>query len=433
MKDQEHLQFCLYQIEQKLGWGESKSWKENEFLRLSEIVYKETEISISSHTLKRLYGKIKYKEDYNPQRATKDALAKYIGFSDWIAYQKHYDEEIHNEPEMKIKHFEKRKKIKFGIIVTGLLLLLLLTPWSVVMKTLINQKDNGSFSFHTSDTLATVPHTVSVNYNIENVASDSVFLDFNFEHPVTGPEIKKLDKQRSNYNYTYQIPGYYKITLNTQGQELASKKILVASDDWFSFYFSEDKQDLWLNNQIKSSRKNGYLYYSPESLISNGLDINSVFYVNHRFFKQFDIDGDNFEMNLRFKNSKETAGITCFDFVLTLYCEKEISHIKLMEMGCSSYSGVKVGELEINGVDEDLTALTFDPTCWNNLDVVVKENTIQVLMNKKLVLSRSYKGSNGNIVGIEQKFKGTGMLDYISLTDLDTQKEYFDDFDDGEK
>lgn len=430
MKGQKRLQYCLDQIEQKLVWGKSQSWKETDFLNLSELIYNETEISISPHTLKRLFGKIKYNEHYNPQRATKDALAKFIGFKDWIGLTIHYNAEFHVETGNKKSHFWNQKTVIVGLLVlAGLVVLTLSTQWTSAKAPSNNTEVKGSFSFNTIDTMGIVPYTVSVNYDIKSLPSDSVYLDFNFDHPMTGPEIKKLDKQRSLYNYSYQIPGYYRIKLTSQGRELISENVLAASPDWFSYYYPEDNQVSWLNNRIKTRRENGYLHYTPESLVKDGFDINSVYFINHRLFKNFEIDGDNFELKVRFKNSKSNGGITCYDFFLSLFCENGVTEIKLMERGCSSYSGLKVGELDLNGVDEDLSALTFDPERWNDLRMLIKNNTAQVFVNEELVFSTSYEGTNGTIVGIEQLFKGTGILDYVYLKDLNTQKEFFDDFD----
>src|SRR5690606_40210579 len=135
------------------------------------------------------------------------------------------------------------------------------------------------------------------------LTSDSVYLDFNFDHPMTGPEIKNLDKARSFYNYSYQIPGYYHITLKDQTKVLASKKVLASSPEWFSYYYPENSQVPWLNKRIHAPNENGYLYQTTENLAKEGFDINSVYFINHRLFKNFDIDGDNFQLKIRFKNS----------------------------------------------------------------------------------------------------------------------------------
>jgi len=429
MRDHKYLQYCLQEIEKKMNWGKSLSWKEPEFLQLSEIIFKKTEIAISPQTLKRLYGKIKYKTYHNPQRATKNAMAKFLDFADWIEFTTHFDEKISNDGQQEKQSLWKKKQFKTALLVLSVVVFFMLIIFYFFENNF--SKDNNktiSFSFDIADSIAFVPYTVFVKYNIKKVPSDSIYLDFDFTHPITGPEIKKLDKQQSLNNFTYQIPGYYHISLQSDGRELAFNNVLVISESWDSYFLPEGRPKLWLDSQIPTSKREGYLYYSTEYLAKNEFDINPVFYVDHQLFKKFEIDGDNFEMKARFKNSKETGGITCYDFLTNIHCEKNLTYFALMETGCSGYSGIKVGDTEVTGINANLSTLTFDNETWNNLHVVVKENEVRVFLNNKLVFSGNYQGSNGKIVGLEYTFKGTGILDYIHLKDLSTQQEFFDDF-----
>jgi hypothetical protein len=430
MKHRKRLQYCLSQIEQKLDWGKSKLWKETDFLRLSEIICQETAISISPHTLKRLYGKIKYKEQYNPQRATKDALVKFLGFKNWEEFTFFYDTQIiHDAPQEK-QQFWKKKEFKSGVlIVSGLIFLVLFFQWTNRSFDGVKQQQNSDLIlFDVNDSLGYVPHTVSVKYNITRGASDSFYVDFDFTHPVNGPDFVKLKKERSTYNYTYQVPGYYHLNLQNNGRELAANDVLVMSKNWNSYFFLEGNTGQWLDNKIQSQKRTGYLYYSPEYLAMKGFNLKTVFFTDHQLFKKFEINGDNFEMKVRFKNSEETGGITCYDFLTNLYCKKNLVYFSLMEKGCSGYSGIKVGNTEIKGVEENLSSFTFNNKIWNIFHVVVKEKKIRAYMNNELIYSSIYQGLNGEIVGLEHLFKGTGKLDYVFLKDLGTKKEFFEDF-----
>ncbi|WP_373060140.1 hypothetical protein [Zunongwangia sp. H14] len=430
MTDQKYLQYCLYQIEQKLNWVESQSWKETDFLRLSEIISEQTEISISPHTLKRLYGKIKYKKQYNPQRATKDALVKFLGFKDWTEFTSLHEAEISHEAPQNKRQLWERKNIKVGVLVLIILVLFIFLIQRFDKQVNNFEQQNPELVwFKIKDSIGYVPNTVSVRYDIQKLVSDSLYIDFDFTHPINGPEIVKLKKQRSFYNYTFQIPGYYHISLNNNDRELATKNVLVMSQNWDSYFFPEIKPGRWLDNKIQSPKSTGYLYYSPEDLAEKGFNIKSVFYIDHQLFREFGISGDNFEMEVRFKNSEETGGITCYDFLTNLYCEKNLIYFTLMEIGCSGYSGIKVGNTEMTGGEENLSSFTFNYRRWNIFHVVVKEKKVRAYINNKLIYSGSYQSPNGDIVGLEHKFKGTGMLDYIRLKDLGTQKEFFDDFE----
>ncbi|MBO9620777.1 MAG: hypothetical protein J7539_17270, partial [Niabella sp.] len=59
------------------------SWSNGEYIKLSGLLYRNTAVQISPSTLKRIFGKVKTTERYYPQKATRDALAQYAGFSNW--------------------------------------------------------------------------------------------------------------------------------------------------------------------------------------------------------------------------------------------------------------------------------------------------------------------------------------------------------------
>ncbi|TMU57296.1 hypothetical protein [Flagellimonas algicola] len=394
---------------------------------MSKIISEASNISISPHTLKRLFGKIEYSKFYNPQRATKDALAKYLGYTDWMAFSAFYKEKVGSETEPQPKNYKMLKLA--GLLSLGLVLIWVLVQSFISNNLQATLDETSPFSFELKDGGGSVPYTASVSYNIETQRNDSSYIDFDFKHPVYGQQVFKLNKEQFLYNYTYQIPGYYNIKLLNNRRILATRSILATSDNWDSYLNYEAKLKLWLDNELPPAKKLGYMTYPSDSLIKNGYDVKSVYYTTHRFFNRFGVDGDNFEMEVRFKNSKETGGITCYDFITRLYGEENLVYLKLMETGCSGYSGIKIGETEVTGAKENLEGLTFLDERWNILRLEVKNQKVYVFINDQLIYSDIYEGKNGSIVGIEHVFKGSGILDYVRLKDGTTQREFFDDFD----
>ena len=53
----DHVQRCINLIEEQLDWGDSKSWHNDVFIELSEKIQEQTQILLSSTTLKRVWGK----------------------------------------------------------------------------------------------------------------------------------------------------------------------------------------------------------------------------------------------------------------------------------------------------------------------------------------------------------------------------------------
>src|SRR5215470_13493404 len=93
MREEEpYLQHCLHRIEEMLQWGSSDRWQTTDFEDLHERILEKTGVSLSSSTLKRIWGKVKYES--SPNLATLNALAIFIGFADWRSFVSSYSTAI---------------------------------------------------------------------------------------------------------------------------------------------------------------------------------------------------------------------------------------------------------------------------------------------------------------------------------------------------
>src|SRR5579864_1019892 len=90
---------CKRLIEEKLGWGGSYQWTNQDFDLLSEKIYEVTGVTLSQTTLKRIWGKVKY--DSAPTVTTLNTLAKFIGFENWRDFRQkqitHPEADVVNE------------------------------------------------------------------------------------------------------------------------------------------------------------------------------------------------------------------------------------------------------------------------------------------------------------------------------------------------
>ncbi|MCF0074364.1 hypothetical protein LZD49_28025 [Dyadobacter sp. CY261] len=82
----DHLDHCCQLVSEKYGKPDAVHWTNSDFIRLSSILYRQTQVQISPNTLKRIFGKIKTDARYYPQKATRDSLARYAGFADWDTF-----------------------------------------------------------------------------------------------------------------------------------------------------------------------------------------------------------------------------------------------------------------------------------------------------------------------------------------------------------
>ncbi len=426
MIEQDYLKKCLEDIEVKLNWKPSSDWKESDYVRLSKVISETSNISISPHTLKRLFGKIIYKKYYNPQKATKDALVKFLGYSEWSDYviSLNTDKEFSDSPR------KTNNTLKVILSIATIILIGVIGAYTFgESESTVANNENEIFEFRLLDSVGTVPYTVSVNYDVSKIKTDSTIIDFGFVHPIAGHQSVVADKSKFRRNFTYQIPGQYEINLKKEDKVLSSKKVLAKSENWETYYFPEVALgNFWIDNKIDIKPNIEDFYYSPKHLDSIGFDTNQVYYLSHRLFKEFNISGDNFELNTSFKSSQDIGGITCYDFILKIICENEINSVKLMEKGCSQFSGMKIGKTILSGDHEDLSSFKFELDKWNDLKIRVENQVAKLYINHVKIFDGDYNAKNGDIVGLEIIFKGTGKLDYINIEDLINQRRYNKDF-----
>jgi hypothetical protein len=82
------LSHCKKLIEEKLGWGNSEKWTNQDFEELSQRIFEATTITLSPTTLKRIWGKVKY--DSAPTITTLNTLAQFTGFEHWRAFRQNH-------------------------------------------------------------------------------------------------------------------------------------------------------------------------------------------------------------------------------------------------------------------------------------------------------------------------------------------------------
>lgn len=83
----QQLDICCKKVAVKVGKKDISEWKNSDFIKLSELLHDQTKVTLSDHTLKRIFGKLKTSTRYFPQKATRDALAQFIGYRDWHEFE----------------------------------------------------------------------------------------------------------------------------------------------------------------------------------------------------------------------------------------------------------------------------------------------------------------------------------------------------------
>jgi hypothetical protein len=428
MNDIYYIEKISKEVEEKLKWKKIALWTDNDYKKLSHLIQEDTNISISPQTLKRLFGKVKYKVIYNAQPATKDALVMFLGYKDWSEFvsEKENKEHLVNKFQQMRNILNTHKKIFISIVVVAAII--------IVISILIFLPREKNVLFYAESYSGTSPFTVSIHYDISQIKGHDVFIDFDEKEAEDSLTREKLDKNRTVINHCFESPGLYNVALWVNGKVLSSFNVHVVSDEWTSYYFQDDnfshrKFIFTLENRIKDEKDDGLLYISPKDIIDKGFNGNSVYYLEHLLYKDFMVCADSCELEVKYENSPETGGISCYDIELRIIGETGLISVLLVEKGCFRWSEVIVGDFYLNGKYNDLKGLSTDLLSWNLMNIQIKNGKALIVNDNDTLLSCSYKQPIGLIKGIRFVTKGSGKFDYMKLFDSNGALKYDDKFD----
>ena len=130
--DKFHLSLCKTLIEEKLGWGNSDSWENQDFLALSEKILEITGVQLSRTTLKRIWGKVKYQSI--PNTTTLNTLVHFLGYENWLSFKASHLREDDNLYKSSEINQQSRKAILLKTFAFGGILLIAVSIISFIYR-----------------------------------------------------------------------------------------------------------------------------------------------------------------------------------------------------------------------------------------------------------------------------------------------------------
>ncbi len=426
MNDLIYLKRCANLIEDKLGWGSKDNWSHKDFLKLSEMVRAASHISISTDTLKRVFGKVKAaRETYNPQVETKNAFAIFLGYHDWYEFrekQKPYVEgrEKSGKEMSPVTTHPVEERVKKPLEKTYLLILIVVVLLASVIYAFTKREQSPKVIFQCREPVGLAPHTAIFTYDISHAGQDTVFIDYDWEYP----KLETIAKNDSIATTYHAKPGYYHVKLRNRDQILASQGVHVLSEGWQGYIKYNGKEQ-----RLKSgATHNGELYLSDSEYEKYGIKPDTELRLNYFNFQKFRADGDHFTLQSRIKNSEETGGITCFDTKFMVICEHSFIEISLLEKGCAKFARFYVSEIQLNGHNKDLTPLGIDLSDWRKVEISVVNKTLVLTIDGQPIYTKKYSQALGSIKGLIINFKGRGKMDYLKIFNEKNQVVYDEPF-----
>lgn len=399
-------------------------WRAADYNRLSSQLGRQTKVYLSENTLKRIFGKLKTTERYFPQKATRDALAVFIGYRDW-----HEFEVAHTRqsllPDTRVDSIEiiaemperERQSRAVGRVATNnhyiwlglgfLAVLGLLFFWSASRSAVPD-----GLKLICDNPRGYVPH--SAVFRLNDRAPDDVVFDVDFWDDAMPAHIKK----RSSFTRFFKNPGVVYATLLYHGKPIDTTAVLLQTRGWVANSGNDTSNAFPVKNLHPLNPKD--IYVSAQELDSAGLNLSKRFLVGFSNIKPSGINGDNFDFTCRVFAEQSRVGVQCVETTIIILGEKHRHLLKLYRSSCVALSEYKFSENYVSGANTFLGSLAFNPQNGGDIQIKVINKRVNILLNGKKVLKTSYKRSIGKVMGIKILFSGIGRAVSPTLRDLST-------------
>lgn len=413
MIDQELLlKRCLVLIEQKMDWPDSAGWRNSHFEELTQRIWEETRVQLSAMTLKRVWGKVQYHSLPSPN--TLDTLAQFIGYKNWIDFEKCEGEEKKEQKRageiQAISIPLKRLLIPALGLVSLALLSYILWPDTPQKEAEISRIDSSGISFEFEPLTTGIPNTVIFHYDAARSQADSVFIQQSWD-----PRLRhRVEKDQDYFASTYYYPGFYQAKLILNEEVVIEKDLHIPSNGWMGT-IDKDPVPVYLTREEMLGES--ALGIRREHLVEAGFDLTeSIPYTELHFVKDFgELSASNFLFETEFRHSMKEGEAICQKGRIHLICSRGPIIIPFSIKGCVGELAMYLPGESMEGSSSDLSGFGLDVSQWTKMEIEMKDRQLEVWMNGEKVFEHKLSRDPGVIAGIRYQFHGTGEVRDLKL------------------
>lgn len=268
------------------------------------------------------------------------------------------------------------------------------------------------------------PLTVQLTYDIpEDLLKGSYIVATESNGDST---IRKFDKGAGSQFFSFVYPGLGTIKLRHGDKLLKEIHVESRTKGWQAFV-KEESSDYFGFHLIDTLYCRGGMLTLPRGIVPERLLTDKLF-ISYTYYMPDLVDGDNFSIEARVRNSAEDGGISCYDTMLYAFSETGLHGFSLNREG---YSYIKFisSENTFTGANNDFTNINFDHSQWSvlRIDVINRKTTFS--LNGQTLMTAYYSEPLGLIDEFTIRFKGFGAVDYVKLFNSDGRLLYQNDFD----
>ena len=397
---------CLKKIEEKLNWRPVHEWRNYEFEELSEKILDETGVHISSTTLKRIFGRLKY--DSEPSTATLNALASFIGYQSWMEFKSSIAQD--QKPAIvRTKKIFLHTPIHRRVWLAGMVTFIGIGVFLVLSGRSKPITINSSSVIFTSRPLAEgLPNSVVFNVDMKGNEADKLYIQQSWDSTRT----VQLQQGQKEATGIYYLPGYFRAKLIADGKIIKEHDLFIKSSEWMATIDVDPVPTYLTNDKLIFD---GQMKPSSQDLEKLKLFDKPTYLTYHLVRPLGDVQSDNFSFESSVRNIYGEGAAICKTMKLFFLCTDGAFIIPFTIPGCAGSINLKLNDKYLPGRSNDLSAFGVDLTAWTKIRVVSENRKVKIYFNDQLLKEASYEKDAGKIVGIRFSFLGAGEVDYVKL------------------
>lgn len=415
--DRALLQKLRQQIQQKAGLTDRSALTQKDFDFLLYYVQDKTGQALSLTTLKRIW-----RDEYQrlPHLSTLNMLARIAGDQDWYTAKKAFVEaQAANPAPQQAPAADAvssgRSTILQVAVSAGTVLTMLagVLMYLTVHTTTPQAAVPVAFSAHPTTDLG-IPNSVVFSYDVTGIHADHFYIQQSWD-PSRRVEISPTNTRQTDIYYE---PGYHYAKLIGNNEVLREIPVHIRYNNWFVRFRFPD--GALLRVEPAGLDTAGHLGLKPGHLQQLSRPLDGTFQLGYMLSKDFNLSADAFDLEVAVKFDRPHTP-ACPLVNILIKGNGDYAWITLGNKGCESNLGLKVGDKNISGKTNDLSAMGMDAFAWQNLKVNIKNNTLKLFVNNKLAYKTSYVKKLGELKEIDLFFNGIGSIDDIRIADATDQ------------
>ena len=412
------LDYCKALIEQQLAWGDSARWTSRDYEELSLRIQEKTGRAISATTLKRIWGRVTYTS--HPSQYSLTTLAVFLGYASWRAFAA----TLANDPAAPTSRGADTSSavsarriprpilyLCWSIVVVGGALVF----WMGVDGSPGMEQDvriSEEILFRSRPVAQGLPNTVIFDYDVRGVAADSFFIQQSWDQRRRTP----ISPQRHTLTSIYYYPGFFRAKLIANDSILREHPVHVKTEGWLTL-IEHDPVPIYVKPVHQPS--DGYLTVPESWFEAQGYaaqeDPQFINFFNVRDFGL--LDTDNFSLETAIRRQVDDGRYPCQRAEIIVMGEQNSLIIPMSIPGCVGEMKLRLGNVLVSGVTNDLSMFGTDLSVWQPVRLTVSDGNVRIQVGSNAPYRYPLASDVGRVVGLGYRFEGMGAIDYVTLQD----------------